>query len=123
MNSSNTPINNSVLISARLWAKNNPTKNMFDSLILFTASFGYLIVILLCLIKFYLLLWYKPGNFSFAIKNFIVLQSRITRSTREMDNPKFPYLKKSYTRISLVIYFFLVVWILFFILVHIANPR
>gem|GEM_PF-2630113 len=96
---------------------------MFDSLVLFIASFGYLFVVLLCVIKFCLLLWYKPGNFSFAFKNFIFMQPRLIHSTREMDNPKFPYLKKTYTRISLIIYFFLLIWILVFALVHIANPR
>lgn len=94
---------------------------MFDDLFLLIAYYGYAIVVVFLGLKFYLLLWYKPRSISFALKNLLFLQPRVSRSTREMDNPKFPFFKRAYTQVSIAIFLALVIWLVLFIIITINT--
>ena len=95
---------------------------IIDYLVILTAKYGYLLVLFFGLIRLILLQWFKPGNIGFSFNNFFYMQSRVSRSAREMDNPKWPFFVEAYKMSSYMLYGSLFLWVFLFLILHAANP-
>lgn len=95
---------------------------IFDDFIMnfiaYVVSYGYLLVILLCVLKIILLLWFNKGNLIFAIKNFAYIQDDMVHSG-DLDLKKsWSFFRKTYRVLSIIMYSSFITWFILFMLYH-----
>ena len=93
-----------------------------DNIIYFIAYFGWCLVLLLCLYKVGLALWYKPNKPSFIFKSFFRLYlNQAFVSNRELANKNWPRFKKVHNVVTITTYGLFALWVIFFLLVTLVN--
>ena len=76
---------------------------LLDDLItkIFLYSLG--IVLLLCILKILLMIWYKPSDIAFAFKNFFKITMDDLAKEGETRNKKWSLVRKRHEQLSLII--------------------
>ncbi len=86
------------------------------NIILYTVSYGYYLIILFCLLKIILLLWFQKGNLPFVLKNFFYINTDMVQSG-DLDLTKgWVFFRKTYRVLSFLIYGSTIIWFIFFML-------
>jgi len=96
---------------------------LFDSLLFYIATYGFVLVFLFILLKFAVLLWYKNGDLKFAFTNFLYLTPRLFISSKNRNKEKWPVFVKRYRMISILKYTSLVIWILLFLAIKVILSK
>jgi hypothetical protein len=96
--------------------------DIVDNVVFFLSStYCLTIVIMLCVFKLAILIWYKPHRLSFARKHYFTIYFQNPVSDREINNHKWPFFKKMHNLLTVLTYSFFALWLLMYLLINVVK--
>ena len=97
---------------------------IIDVLIYFISQYGIYILVLLLILKFFVLLWYKPSNIGYAFINiFSYYGDKIYYRVRDKDMLKFNIMKRYNNLLAIAIYPLMLMYILCIFIVKTLSHK
>jgi len=95
----------------------------FDDVIGFYVDNGLYIVLVFVLFKLLLPIWYKPHRKRFIFKSFFRIYPRVAYSTRDQDNPRWPFFRALHNFITISLYSFIGLWGLLELIIMLSQIK
>lgn len=81
------------------------------------------IVMILIVLKLIIPLWYRPNRKRFILKSFFRIFPPVAYSTRDQENPKWPFFRAVHNLVTILLYSLAVLWALLELIIVLSQIK
>ena len=93
----------------------------FGDAIGFYVDNGLYISLIFIVLKLIIPLWYRPNRKRLILKNFFVIFPPVAYSTRDQENPKWPFFRAAHNFVTISLYSLVGLWALLELIILLSQ--